>query len=341
MTTATATDTAALCARFDLRTLAAPLTTLRRESSTELAGPCPLCGGRDRFHVASTFFFCRSCYPLENGQPHDAIALMRWLHRCSFREAVEMLDGSALQPAKNAPPPATDDGPRQTRPEPDWILRQTAAMASYQEALWADENPVRSYLLDRALTPDTCIMYGLGYNADAHRRGPALAIPWYRAGELFAIHYRFLDGGDPRLMFASGSHARGLLWGKHAFRPDGRTLVIVEGEINAMSIRQVAKNARVDVLSLGGESNAITPAAAAFARSYPACIVWLDREDKAREKAAQCGGAALWSVSVEHEGRAIKCDANELLQRCALIDVLERALRSAGTPLEDIAKLGG
>lgn len=340
----TTIDTAAVNAAHDIRTLAAAHTTLRRESTHELSGPCPRCGGTDRFHAAPNFFFCRACYPLDNGQPHDAIGFFRWLKGASFREALDMLDALPAAPAPApvaTPAPPAPQRAGQTHPGPEWVERNGAAMRTYQEALWADQNPGRVYLWHRGLTFNTCSAYGLGFAAHAQNRGPAIAIPWYRGGDLFAIHYRFLDSNKPKFTYEGGSRPAGLLWGKQeGFRSDGRSLLLIEGEFNAMSVRQVARHARLDVLSVGGESAALTPAALSFIQSYPVRIAWMDKQEVARRYATQINGCAVWSVDVEEDGRRVKCDANELLQRAALVPTLEALLQRAGAPADDIARLG-
>ena len=85
-------DTERIKSDTDLRELAATYTTLRRESVNSLAGPCPKCGGDDRFCVKAQTFSCRKCHPKWG----DAIEFMTWLHGCTFKEAVAMLQGQAL-----------------------------------------------------------------------------------------------------------------------------------------------------------------------------------------------------------------------------------------------------
>ena len=76
-----------LKARWDVRELAGRVTTLRRASATEMAGPCPRCGGEDRFHCTQRWFFCRQCHP----QRGDLIDFVRWLHGVDFRGALALL----------------------------------------------------------------------------------------------------------------------------------------------------------------------------------------------------------------------------------------------------------
>lgn len=62
---------------------------LKRVGS-ELVGPCPACGGRDRFSInrAKNIFFCR-----KSGKGGDAIALVQYLDGADFLGAVEVVTG--------------------------------------------------------------------------------------------------------------------------------------------------------------------------------------------------------------------------------------------------------
>jgi hypothetical protein len=62
-----------------------------KRSGHELVGPCPLCGGVDRFAVNVTkgLYHCRDCGVGGRG----AIAFVRWLDDAGFRDAVETLTG--------------------------------------------------------------------------------------------------------------------------------------------------------------------------------------------------------------------------------------------------------
>ena len=64
-------------------------------------GPCPQCGGKDRFsiNVRKQVFLCRGCAARGN-----VIALVRFLDGCSFHEALEYLTGERLMKAANVAP---------------------------------------------------------------------------------------------------------------------------------------------------------------------------------------------------------------------------------------------
>jgi DNA primase len=69
----------------------------KKISAVERAGPCPRCGGTDRFaiNVTEQVFNCRGC-----GVGRDAIALVQFLDGCSFSEAVERLIGGSWRPSE-------------------------------------------------------------------------------------------------------------------------------------------------------------------------------------------------------------------------------------------------
>jgi hypothetical protein len=61
----------------------------------EYAGPCPVCGGKDRFRVwpregAGGRFWCRQC-----GKSGDLIEYLRWNRNMTFRDACRIA-GKAL-----------------------------------------------------------------------------------------------------------------------------------------------------------------------------------------------------------------------------------------------------
>ncbi|WP_245296441.1 DUF7146 domain-containing protein [Methylorubrum extorquens] len=68
-----------------------------KRSGAESVGPCPVCGGRDRFGVnhRKQLFHCRG-----SGEGGDVIALTRYLQGCDFRVACEILTG---RPAPGRP----------------------------------------------------------------------------------------------------------------------------------------------------------------------------------------------------------------------------------------------
>jgi hypothetical protein len=64
---------------------------LKRTSPSNSEGPCPQCGGDDRFSInpVKQVFRCRQC----NEKGGDVIALVQWLDNCGFGEAIDTLAG--------------------------------------------------------------------------------------------------------------------------------------------------------------------------------------------------------------------------------------------------------
>src|SRR5437764_6759257 len=77
-------------------------TRLRRMASTrggEYAGPCPFCGGRDRFRVQPEqgLWWCRSC---SGDRWQDAIAYVQKRDGATFAEACAILGGERRQASR-------------------------------------------------------------------------------------------------------------------------------------------------------------------------------------------------------------------------------------------------
>lgn len=71
-----------------------------RKSGAERIGPCPKCGGTDRFsiNVKDNVWNCRACKP--DGISGDVIGFVEWYDGVEFREAVETLTGEAAPTRK-------------------------------------------------------------------------------------------------------------------------------------------------------------------------------------------------------------------------------------------------
>lgn len=314
----------------DLRSLAERYGELRRCSGPkELEGACPKCGGDDRFHVAADWFFCRRCHPKRG----DSIEFVRWLQPgLSFAEAVQQLAGGALPAATRRPVASSQAAHRAAPAQPaTWRRDAERLVSEAYERLWGPEGePARAYLERRALEPHVWLTYRLGFVADAavpgtdgKQRAPAVVMPWRSASAgVYAVRFRFLEPqGEHRLTALAASQFAGKLYGGQALpascfepRPEGYkgaeslcTLLIVEGEINAMSCHQVAGETRLDVLSVGSESANLSPAGIEFAKRYRRVLLWADKT----EVAQRLMGALPGSYGVRSPGGQ---DANDLLR---------------------------
>jgi hypothetical protein len=124
-----------------------------------MAGPCPLCGGKDRFGVdlRRGLFNCRQC--ATGGG--DAISLIMWLDDCDFRRAVETLarplpDGR-VETADERRERARRAAERRERSEREWIARAAREAAEQREQhkkaawLWSRCQPISGTIAETYL----------------------------------------------------------------------------------------------------------------------------------------------------------------------------------------------
>jgi Toprim domain/Zinc-binding domain of primase-helicase len=100
--------------------------TLKKIGPHELSGPCPRCGGTDRFNLNTSkgTWFCRGC----KAKGGDALSILMHARGLDFREAVEDLTGESADDLRPVPAPieakakpAKDDAAREA-----FILRMAA-----------------------------------------------------------------------------------------------------------------------------------------------------------------------------------------------------------------------
>lgn len=318
----------------DLTEVAERYTELHRESAGEWAGPCPKCGGDDRFHCKAKWFFCRQCHP-ERG---DAIAFVQWAAGLGFREACAALGGALPELASQKRARPAQRAATERKLVDQGLARSMAERAAVALLDSPEGEPGRAYLSGRGIGPTVWETYGLGFRADAplpgtrgKQRAAAIAIPWVLSdGRIVAIRYRFLivqrytdDRGKERTekqTAQAGSGFAGRLFGGPmlAGPGDGRALVLCEGEINAMSV-WAATLGSVDALSLGSESAHLPDRAIRAIRAYSRVIVWADRAGQAGRLMGVLSGAMGLSSP-----RGM--DANDLQRAGLLRAFLDRAM---------------
>lgn len=310
---------------------AASFTSLAKESTKEWSGPCPRCGGDDRFHCKDEWFFCRQCHP-ELG---DIIEFVQWKDGVGFMEAVSTLSGVDVDTLIRVEKVA-DGQQKQIEPQSDeWRKRANWTMSNARQSLYSESGKDgREYLASRGLSPETWKAFGLGFKIDAslpntynkeaktycYPPQPAIAIPWHDAnGDIVAIRYRFLKKytytdvngkvrNDENKSSKGGSNFAGRLCGYQALSSvkSNRTIFIVEGEINMMSIWQLANKMGVDVLSIGSQGQKPVDVAS-VANQYKHTVIWADEPGVASSLTASIAGA--YGVS-SPKGM----DANDLLK---------------------------
>ena len=239
---------------------------LRRVAATgggEYAGPCPWCGGKDRFHVWPTpksgrpRFWCRRCE-----RKGDDIDLLRELKGLSFHDAARLVGRAKLGDAPSrAPPPLRP-------PNDTWQGRAEAVAVEAERALWSREGTqALSYLRHRGFTDETIRAVRLGYISHDRREGPerwglpsdhrpvwlprGITIPWRAGGSIWRLNIR-RPSGKPKYIGPAGN-ANGL-YGADGLHP-GRPAMIVEGEFDALAVAQEA-GGLVDAVATGSTCGA-------------------------------------------------------------------------------------
>ena len=279
-------DVQAIKERTDLLALIGHDTELHRVSGAEYAGPCPRCGGEDRFHVhESGWWFCRQCHDKRG----DAIAYVQWARDVAFAEACELLGGeksvlesprgreTSRKVAKRSTSEAV--GP----PGELWQVRARAFVAYAQGQLWAHDDAL-AYLRGRGLADETIRAAGLGWcprdwSDDPERWGldrghlqlwQGWVIPCEVAGALQYVTIR-RPRGEPKYIALRGSKKAGVIYGLDAV-PGHTDVVLAEGEFNALILRQVLVGTCA-VVSVGDAGN--MPGSDALAKMAAVRRWWL------------------------------------------------------------------
>jgi phage/plasmid primase-like uncharacterized protein len=121
-----------------------------RRRGRELIGPCPVCGGTDRFgvNVLKSVWNCRGC-----NQGGDVIELVRHLDNCGFLTAIETLTGE-VRPDNTPgqlPDPESERqlakqrerNARELRRRTEQERQDAARQLQLAEQTWQDASPTR------------------------------------------------------------------------------------------------------------------------------------------------------------------------------------------------------
>lgn len=186
-----------------------------KRAGRELIGPCPRCGGNDRFSVntAKNLFQCRRC----EGKG-DQLGLVMFVLGYEFKAALEWLVGPSqeLSAKERAEIDERDrkNRERKAKAEADFRARAIAeARAIWQSCRPAEDTPVRDYLaargitrallprLPRALRFHPALSYMVqgegGQWIEAHK-GPAMVAAIQHAnGQARAVHRTWFDVAAP------------------------------------------------------------------------------------------------------------------------------------------------
>ena len=284
----------------------------------EYAGPCPWCGGDDRFRVWPSQgefgkYWCRGC-----GRSGDAIQYLRDHRRMTYQEACQHL-------GREVNLPSTLAGSRPAKPQ--WEPRVTAAPGDLWQArarklvdeavyhLWTPTGkPMLDFLIQRrGLIEKTIREFSLGLVplnrwADAKTWGVdeilkdngkpkkywiprGLTIPLCQEDQVLRVRVRRpKSDGDPRYYLLRGSNTRAMVLGTVT-----SVSVLVESEIDALLLHQEAGDL-VNVISLGNAQSRPDQGAAETLNQSQLILVSLDAD--------QAGATESWRWWKQHYPQA-------------------------------------
>lgn len=295
-------------------------TQLRKVSGREYAGPCPSCGGTDRLHViddpAGAWWFCRQCAPYDDKKRHDLPAFLA-------------LVGDRPAQAPRAPAPV-----RETSSTAPPLTQQKAVELVDLACRRLDvDDQALAYLAQRGIKTSTARAWWLGaavvWNRTERRNDPAIVLPWVVGDVVTGVKYRFLDGGRQRYTSRKVEGAGRFtehVFGRQMYGGAFDALLVVEGELNAVSVWQAARALgwrHLDVVSVGAQDGIRARALADVVCDFRRVILWAD-DAKVVTSAHQAAPGALMLQSPIVEG--MKYDANASLAAGALPDFLQATL---------------
>lgn len=292
----------------DLLELIARDTRLRKVANScggEWAGPCPQCGGRDRFRVQPQAqpqprWICRQCCERWSNLP----GYLMWRDGLSYGDACSALGvvraGDDQPAAAPMPRPANDVHPPSERWR--WAAGRVADIC--QRALWSSPlgDAARAYLHRRGFTDDTIRHAGLGLHVGGcYNRWelwglapqPAkhgvwvphgILIPWRVDGAVWKLAVRLSQGG-----YQTVTGSANVLYNVDRLMP-GCTAVLVEGVFDALAVEQAAGNLCVAVAC--GTTGARNMRSITKLALCDRILVALDNEDA--QNVAVARAAAYW-----------------------------------------------
>ena len=243
--------------------------TYKKVASTrggEYHGSCPFCGGRDRFivqpHSDKPSWYCRQCE-----RKGDAIAFVMQYEGVDFKEALERLNmADEYKPRRSFAP----SKPAATPPAPVPALdnqeyrQKSAVFAEWAwKQLFSGNYPeIETYLTGRGLSEQLLDIYQIGYNPRDFKRTwggvdvwlpQGIVIPWLYEETPVKLRIRLEDTTRGKYTQAKGG--ANWLYNVERVKPSS-VVVLVESELDALSIQQAFNHHNVAALATGGTTGA-------------------------------------------------------------------------------------
>jgi putative DNA primase/helicase len=251
----------------------------------ELIGPCPQCGGRDRFavNIRKQVFQCRGC-----GRTGDVIAMVQHIDGCDFRTAVRTLGGiddvKPVVPVKSAP---------------HLVERDDSKNTERALSIWEESEPVagtvaEEYLRRRGLEPPE--------SDEAVRFLWACPFGDTRYPSLIAL-FRDVSTNEPRAVHRFALGPGGILVGKKMLGPVGGCAVKLDSEENVERGLTIAEGVETAIAArMKGLRPCWATGSAGGIRNFPllagveclTLVVDNDHHDARGRQAGQEAAAECW-----------------------------------------------
>lgn len=283
--------------------------TFKRASSGEYPewhGPCPWCGGQDRFAVWPEHpkgkggrYMCRQCR-----RHGDGIDFLRERHGMSYADACAFLDvPTSTSPTKGGRPAQAEWTPRECREVPALWREQAARFVDECAAKLVKGMPGYDYVQGRGFTLETMRLLKLGWNPiwrheDRAAWGlssealpgfkssmaipPGLVIPLKRRAGIVGIRIRCVDPRGDRTPARKFHCLPGSVPMLCPAGGNPRAVIIVESELDAALIWQEARDL-TSALALGSAAARPDAAVWAFLDRAENVYVALDNDATGRE----------------------------------------------------------
>ena len=286
-----------------------PAGEIKSKGNGEYCGPCPTCGGRDRFLVwpehpsgaTGGRFLCRGC-----GVQGDAVEFLRTFRGMSYREACKAL---RIEPSRRNGPPLERHTAKEWIPAPEnlpsavWMEHAARFVTACVPGI--ESGPGFEYLQSRGLTVETARKLSIGWNpADRYGRRAdwgldeevnpetgrfrkvwlprGLVLPIRRKAGVTALLIRRADW-KPKDDLPKYWQVKGSGNGCYVAGRPGLPVVLVESLLDAVLVWQEARDVAAAV-ALTGASKRPDAGTTAFLRAAP-LILWSLDFDEAGTKA--------------------------------------------------------
>jgi DNA primase len=256
----------------------------------EYHGPCPLCGGNDRFHIwpaqkETGTYWCRQC-EIEG----DLIQFLMDVEKLSFREACRRAGRDLPAQQEGRTPqvkrPAGDNWQPTSTTDPAQLWQEHAEkfVTACHERLLEEGNEEGTplhYLASRGISRESAVKFRLGWNAgekgkDSYRAREAwgletilkddgkkkklwlpvgVVIPCYREGALRRLRIRIPNERRTPEFSTPYYVVPGSSPDTFVTRPDAKAWFITEAELDAILVDQEAQGfSNVGAMALGNNS---------------------------------------------------------------------------------------